>query len=89
MPSILHVRPCARTGRALRSGLQAKTTTLIGRPPPLPARTQEAEAAVYDRQIRVWGFETQKRLSNARVLFVNLPGVAAEASGDGRSGESA
>lgn len=29
----------------------------------------EDEAAVYDRQLRVWGVETQKRLSSSRVLL--------------------
>ena len=62
----------------------------------------EDEAAVYDRQLRVWGVETQRkcaaircsraapvfrtdtaqrprvRLSSARVLVINVTGVAAE-----------
>ena len=36
------------------------------------------EAAIYDRQLRVWGVETQRKLAAARVLLVHLPGVAAE-----------
>lgn len=37
----------------------------------------EAEHEVYDRQIRVWGLDTQQRISKARVLvsFVNPRGV--------------
>ncbi|KAL2643001.1 hypothetical protein R1flu_010588 [Riccia fluitans] len=39
----------------------------------------EQEAAVYDRQIRVWGVDAQRRLSKARVLVVGIYGVIAEA----------
>lgn len=35
-------------------------------------------AAVYDRQIRLWGMETQKRISESRILFVGLSGTSAE-----------
>ncbi|XP_075265463.1 SUMO-activating enzyme subunit 1-like [Convolutriloba macropyga] len=38
----------------------------------------EAEAAVYDRQLRVWGVETQKRLNNSRVLVAGMCGLSAE-----------
>ncbi|CAM6095287.1 unnamed protein product [Calypogeia fissa] len=38
----------------------------------------EQEAAIYDRQIRVWGVEAQRRLSKARVLVVGVSGVIAE-----------
>ncbi|KFM28330.1 SUMO-activating enzyme subunit 1B-1 [Auxenochlorella protothecoides] len=38
----------------------------------------EKEAAVYDRQLRVWGVETQKRLSSAKVLIVGCTGLGAE-----------
>ncbi|KAK9815937.1 hypothetical protein WJX72_012289 [[Myrmecia] bisecta] len=38
----------------------------------------EAEAAVYDRQLRVWGVETQKRLNAARILILGCTGLAAE-----------
>ncbi|KAK9864272.1 hypothetical protein WJX84_011868 [Apatococcus fuscideae] len=40
----------------------------------------EAEAAVYDRQLRVWGVETQKRLNAAKVLIIGCSGLAAEAA---------
>lgn len=33
---------------------------------------------VYDRQIRLWGADAQKRMSNARVLYINLTGVTCE-----------
>lgn len=36
------------------------------------------QAAVYDRQLRVWGHEVQKRLSSARVLVVGGKGLAHE-----------
>eukprot|EP00898_Chlorokybus_atmophyticus_P005571 jgi/Chlat1/6014/Chrsp4S06316 len=38
----------------------------------------EAEAALYDRQIRVWGVEAQKRMSGARILVAGCYGVVAE-----------
>lgn len=33
---------------------------------------------VYDRQIRLWGADAQKRMSIARVLYINLTGVTCE-----------
>jgi len=33
---------------------------------------------VYDRQIRLWGLEAQKRMQAARVLFVGLRALQAE-----------
>ncbi|RDD44969.1 SUMO-activating enzyme subunit 1 [Trichoplax sp. H2] len=38
----------------------------------------EDEAAVYDRQIRLWGVEAQKRLRDAKMLLVGLDGLGAE-----------
>ncbi|XP_071962038.1 SUMO-activating enzyme subunit 1-like [Antedon mediterranea] len=38
----------------------------------------EAEAALYDRQIRLWGLEAQKRLRASSVLFIGLKGLGAE-----------
>ncbi|EFN54772.1 hypothetical protein CHLNCDRAFT_134704 [Chlorella variabilis] len=38
----------------------------------------EQEAAIYDRQLRVWGVETQRRLSGAKVLIAGCSGLAAE-----------
>ncbi|KAL4450085.1 hypothetical protein ABPG77_010754 [Micractinium sp. CCAP 211/92] len=43
-----------------------------------PQELTEHEAAIYDRQLRVWGVETQKRLSAARVLIAGCTGLAAE-----------
>ncbi|CAH0515246.1 unnamed protein product [Peronospora belbahrii] len=37
-----------------------------------------AEAAVYDRQMRLWGVEAQKRLQNARVLVSGLSTLGSE-----------
>lgn len=36
------------------------------------------EAQVYDRQIRLWGVEAQKRLRSSHVLISGLNGVNAE-----------
>ncbi|XP_051536006.1 SUMO-activating enzyme subunit 1-like isoform X1 [Myxocyprinus asiaticus] len=38
----------------------------------------EEEAAQYDRQIRLWGLDAQKRLRASRVLLVGLRGLGAE-----------
>ncbi|GLC36363.1 hypothetical protein PLESTB_000769800 [Pleodorina starrii] len=38
----------------------------------------EDHAAVYDRQLRVWGVEVQRRLMDAKVLIIGLGGLAAE-----------
>lgn len=38
----------------------------------------EAEAALYDRQIRLWGLDAQKRLRAAKVLLVGVRGLGAE-----------
>ncbi|KAG6948365.1 hypothetical protein JG687_00015517 [Phytophthora cactorum] len=37
-----------------------------------------AEAAVYDRQMRLWGVEAQKRLQNSRVLVSGLTALGSE-----------
>lgn len=42
------------------------------------AEISEAEAEVYDRQIRLWGLEAQNRLRNSSVLLVGLSGLGAE-----------
>ncbi|KAM9317538.1 SUMO-activating enzyme subunit 1 [Pholidichthys leucotaenia] len=42
-----------------------------------PAISEE-EAAQYDRQIRLWGLDAQKRLRGSRVLLAGLGGLGAE-----------
>ncbi|KAH7885229.1 hypothetical protein F5I97DRAFT_1883818 [Phlebopus sp. FC_14] len=44
-----------------------------------PVKITEDEAAVYDRQIRLWGLEAQQRMRNATILVVRLRGTATEA----------
>lgn len=39
---------------------------------------KENEETLYDRQIRLWGFEAQKRMMNAKVLLCGLHGYSAE-----------
>ncbi|KAJ9079907.1 E1 ubiquitin-activating protein aos1 [Entomophthora muscae] len=36
------------------------------------------EAAVYDRQIRVWGFEAQARMKNSSILVLGTSGLSIE-----------
>lgn len=38
----------------------------------------EAEAELYDRQIRLWGLESQKRIRSAHILICGLNGLGAE-----------
>ncbi|CAH0390732.1 unnamed protein product [Bemisia tabaci] len=38
----------------------------------------EDEAELYDRQIRLWGLESQKRLRAAKVLVIGMSGLGAE-----------
>lgn len=38
----------------------------------------EAEAEQYDRQIRLWGLESQKRLRASKVLIIGISGLGAE-----------
>ncbi|CAE6393145.1 unnamed protein product [Rhizoctonia solani] len=45
----------------------------------VPVSITEDEAALYDRQIRLWGLDAQQRMRNATVLVVRLKGVATEA----------
>ncbi|KAI0755292.1 hypothetical protein C8Q80DRAFT_423967 [Daedaleopsis nitida] len=45
----------------------------------VPLSITEDEAAVYDRQIRLWGLEAQQRMRNATILVVRLKGAATEA----------
>ncbi|KAA1078385.1 hypothetical protein PGT21_034328 [Puccinia graminis f. sp. tritici] len=39
----------------------------------------EEEAALYDRQIRLWGVEAQNRMRRSSVLMINLRGISTEA----------
>lgn len=43
-----------------------------------PSGLTTAQAAVYDRQIRLWGVEAQQRLNSAAVLVCGFNGSAAE-----------
>jgi ubiquitin-like 1-activating enzyme E1 A len=41
-------------------------------------RISEAEAQLYDRQIRLWGLDAQKRLRASRVLVAGIKGLGCE-----------
>lgn len=45
----------------------------------VPVSITEDEAALYDRQIRLWGLDAQQKMRNATVLVIRLQGVATEA----------
>jgi ubiquitin-like 1-activating enzyme E1 A len=38
----------------------------------------EAEAELYDRQLRLWGFEAQQRMQKSKILFCGIRGLFAE-----------
>lgn len=38
----------------------------------------EAEAELYDRQLRLWGFEAQQRMQKSKILFCGFRGLFAE-----------
>lgn len=42
------------------------------------SKMSDAEAAVYDRQIRLWGAEAQKKLRDANILIAGINGVGSE-----------
>lgn len=42
------------------------------------AFVSDADIALYDRQIRLWGFDAQRRLQSGQVLLVELTGVQTE-----------
>lgn len=44
----------------------------------LRTELSEEEANLYDRQIRLWGLESQKRLRSTRILVAGLNGLGAE-----------
>ncbi|KIY44777.1 hypothetical protein FISHEDRAFT_67326 [Fistulina hepatica ATCC 64428] len=43
-----------------------------------PVHITEDEAALYDRQIRLWGMEAQQKMRNATILVIRLRGIATE-----------
>ncbi|KAI0034651.1 hypothetical protein K488DRAFT_77143 [Vararia minispora EC-137] len=44
-----------------------------------PVQITEDEAALYDRQIRLWGLEAQQKMRNATIVIFTLRGTATEA----------
>lgn len=46
----------------------------------MSAALTEKEIEQYDRQIRLWGVDAQKRMRDARVLIVGLGALGAEVS---------
>eukprot|EP00934_Nitzschia_sp_Nitz4_P004550 Nitzschia sp. Nitz4//scaffold21_size171442//72825//73823//NITZ4_002162-RA/size171442-processed-gene-0.119-mRNA-1//1//CDS//3329542414//4540//frame0 len=45
---------------------------------PTTKSTKPTESDVYDRQIRLWGAESQQKMMNSRVLYIHVTGVSAE-----------
>jgi ubiquitin-like 1-activating enzyme E1 A len=42
------------------------------------AATKQKESDVYDRQIRLWGAEAQKKIQNSKVLYLHVTGSSSE-----------
>jgi hypothetical protein len=51
-----------------------------GAPDPADAALGDRESEIYDRQIRLWGVQAQKRMSSSRVLYAGFTGANAEAA---------
>ena len=62
-----------RTRRAIARTMAADSTGAG------PGGLSEEQAAVYDRQLRVWGVEAQRRLGQAKFFVAGLTGLSAEA----------
>ncbi|CAO2626911.1 SUMO-activating enzyme subunit 1, partial [Lemmus lemmus] len=72
----LGARLCWRLVRA-RAG-EVKAGAMVEKEEASGGGISEEEAAQYDRQIRLWGLEAQKRLRASRVLIVGMKGLGAE-----------
>ena len=50
----------------------------LSAPPASSHQLSDEEAAIYDRQLRIWGVEAQTRMRSSRVLLIGMGGLAAE-----------
>ena len=64
------------TGNANGNDLDTNTTTATATSN--NDTLTEAEQAIYDRQLRMWGVEAQKRMRNSSVLMIGMNGLASE-----------
>ena len=44
----------------------------------MASQLTKEEAELYDRQIRAWGFEAQRRMRESKILIVGLDGAGSE-----------
>jgi len=51
---------------------------MSNQPAPPSHQLSDEEAAIYDRQLRIWGVEAQTRMRASRVLLIGMGGLAAE-----------
>src|SRR5262245_15501331 len=51
---------------------------VVGMNHPASEKLSEEEAALYDRQIRLWGADAQQRMREAHVLIYGFGGIHAE-----------
>ena len=51
---------------------------MSGQPAVPSQQLSDEEAAIYDRQLRIWGVEAQTRMRASRVLLIGMGGLAAE-----------
>ncbi len=77
-PAVCSRKVGAQWPQVIVSGAKAEDTLLSFRTATMAAQLSAQELAVYDRQIRMWGMEAQKRMRNAAVCVLGLDGLAAE-----------
>ncbi|KAL6053853.1 E1 ubiquitin-activating protein aos1 [Balamuthia mandrillaris] len=63
-----------RTTNVRHDAASSSSSSLASPPPAI----SEEEAALYDRQIRLWGAQAQQRMRASRVLLCNLRGLLVE-----------
>ncbi|KAL6075025.1 E1 ubiquitin-activating protein aos1 [Balamuthia mandrillaris] len=64
-----------RTTNVRHDAASSSSSSSLVSPPPA---ISEEEAALYDRQIRLWGAQAQQRMRASRVLLCNLRGLLVE-----------
>ncbi len=72
------MRSCIYNQIIMTGAREADTTSVSASSAVASGGISEVDLALYDRQIRVWGVDAQRRLRTARVLVAGVTAVAAE-----------
>lgn len=78
---VFHLHSVQRTTHHVREPRQAHSRyvqTILNVPINWTVQLTTEELALYDRQIRLWGADTQVRLQSARILVINLGALGTE-----------